>query len=185
MAGYGRPVSQAERAAAAEARQATLDKLHTQLSEGTLALNDPQAWQAWLKFSSQFHRYSTGSTGILERREWWLSGAGGGCVVGPVSAGFGGVSGEVGGAQAEDAGEHGGWDFAAELFGGGEPHAAGFDADASQAGAEVGGVGVGSSVPAGEEPGVGELLGGAAASVLSPGRGGARGPRPGPCRWRG
>ena len=35
MAGYGRPVSQAERAAAAEARQATLDKLHTQLSEGT------------------------------------------------------------------------------------------------------------------------------------------------------
>jgi len=27
MAGYGRPVSQAERAAAAEARQATLDKL--------------------------------------------------------------------------------------------------------------------------------------------------------------
>ena len=65
MAGYGRPVSQAERAAAAEARQATLDKLHTQLSEGTLALNDPQAWQAWLKFSSQFHRYSFGNSLLI------------------------------------------------------------------------------------------------------------------------
>lgn len=56
-----KPVSESERAAAAEARQATLDKLHTQLSDGILALNDPQAWKAWLKFSSQFHRYSFGN----------------------------------------------------------------------------------------------------------------------------
>lgn len=47
MAGYLKPVSESERAAAAEARQATLDKLHTQLSDGILALNDPQAWKAW------------------------------------------------------------------------------------------------------------------------------------------
>ena len=52
MAGYRKTVSEAERAAAAEARQATLDKLHAQLSDGVLALNDPQAWQAWLKFAS-------------------------------------------------------------------------------------------------------------------------------------
>ena len=65
MAGYRRPVSEAERTAAAEARQATLDKLHTQLSDGILALNDPQAWQAWLKFSSQFHRYSFGNSLLI------------------------------------------------------------------------------------------------------------------------
>ena len=65
MAGYRRPVSEAERAAAAEARQATLDKLHAQLSDGILALNDPQAWQAWLKFSSQFHRYSFGNSLLI------------------------------------------------------------------------------------------------------------------------
>ena len=65
MAGYRRPVSDAERAAAAEARQSTLDKLHTQLSDGILALNDPQAWQAWLKFSSQFHSYSFGNSLLI------------------------------------------------------------------------------------------------------------------------
>ena len=51
MAGYRRPVSDAERAAAADSRQATLDQLHGQLSDGVLALNGPQAWQAWLKFA--------------------------------------------------------------------------------------------------------------------------------------
>ncbi|MBB1515647.1 hypothetical protein H5398_06610 [Tessaracoccus sp. MC1679] len=65
MAGYRRPVNDADRAAAAEARQATLDKLHTQLSDGVLALNDPQAWRAWLKFSSQFHRYSFGNSLLI------------------------------------------------------------------------------------------------------------------------
>ena len=65
MTGYRRPVSDADRAAAAEARQATLDKLHSQLSDGILALNDPQAWQAWLKFSSQFHRYSFGNSLLI------------------------------------------------------------------------------------------------------------------------
>ncbi len=65
MAGYRRPVSEEDRAAAAEARQATLDKLHAQLSDGILALNDPQAWQAWLKFSSQFHRYSFGNSLLI------------------------------------------------------------------------------------------------------------------------
>ena len=65
MADYRRPVTDADRAAAAEARQATLDKLHTQLSDGILALNDPQAWQAWLKFSSQFHRYSFGNSMLI------------------------------------------------------------------------------------------------------------------------
>ena len=65
MAGYRRPVSEADRAAAAEARQATLDKLHSQLSDGILALNDPQAWQAWLQFSSQFHRYSFGNSLLI------------------------------------------------------------------------------------------------------------------------
>ena len=65
MVSYHRPVSEADRAAAAEARQATLDKLHTQLSDGILALNDPQAWQAWLKFSSQFHRYSFGNSLLI------------------------------------------------------------------------------------------------------------------------
>ncbi len=64
MAGYRRP-SEAERATATEARQATLDKLHAQLSDGILALNDPQAWQAWLKFSSQFHRYSFGNSLLI------------------------------------------------------------------------------------------------------------------------
>jgi hypothetical protein len=43
MAGYRRPVTEAERAAAAETRQATLDHLHAQLSEGILALHDPKA----------------------------------------------------------------------------------------------------------------------------------------------
>jgi antirestriction protein ArdC len=65
MTGYRRPVGDADRAAAAEARQATLDKLHSQLSDGILALNDPQAWQAWLKFSSQFHRYSFGNSLLI------------------------------------------------------------------------------------------------------------------------
>ena len=65
MAGYKRTVGEAERAAAAEARQATLDKLHTQLSVGILALNDPQAWQDWLQFSSQFHRYSFGNSLLI------------------------------------------------------------------------------------------------------------------------
>ncbi|MFP5415662.1 MAG: hypothetical protein ACLGHZ_02095, partial [Actinomycetes bacterium] len=87
MAGYRRPASEAERAAAAEARQETLDKLHTQLSDGILALNDPQAWQAWLKFSSQFHRYSTGRSGIFEVRECSRSGLSSGGVVGPVASG--------------------------------------------------------------------------------------------------
>ena len=49
MAGYRSPVSGAD-GAAAEARQATLDKLRTRLRDGILALNDPQAWQAWLTF---------------------------------------------------------------------------------------------------------------------------------------
>jgi antirestriction protein ArdC len=65
MAGYHRPVTDADRAAAADARQATLDKLHAQLRDGILALNDPQAWQAWLKFSSQFHRYSFGNSLLI------------------------------------------------------------------------------------------------------------------------
>ncbi len=65
MAGHRRPFSEAEQASAAEARQATLDKLHTQLSDGILALNDPQAWQDWLKFSSQFHRYSFGNSLLI------------------------------------------------------------------------------------------------------------------------
>ena len=65
MTGYRRPVSDADRAAAAEARQATLDKLHSQLSDGVLALNDPQAWQAWLKFASRFHKYSFGNSLLI------------------------------------------------------------------------------------------------------------------------
>ena len=65
MARHQRPVNDSDPAAAAEARQATLDKLHAQLSDGILALNDPQAWQAWLKFSSQFHRYSFGNSLLI------------------------------------------------------------------------------------------------------------------------
>ncbi len=65
MTGYRRPASDADRAAAAEARQATLDKLHAQLSDGVLALNDPQAWQAWLKFASRFHKYSMGNSMLI------------------------------------------------------------------------------------------------------------------------
>lgn len=65
MTGYRRPISDADRAAAAEARQATLDKLHTQLRDGILALNDPQAWQEWLRFSAQFHRYSMGNSMLI------------------------------------------------------------------------------------------------------------------------
>ncbi|MBB1496091.1 hypothetical protein J4N02_03340 [Propioniciclava sp. MC1595] len=65
MAGYRRPESEAERAAAAEARQATLDQLHAQLSDGVLALSDPQAWQAWLKFASRFHKYSFGNSLLI------------------------------------------------------------------------------------------------------------------------
>lgn len=65
MTGYRRPVSGADRAAAAEARQATLDKLYAQLSDGVLALNDPQAWQAWLKFASRFHKYSFGNSLLI------------------------------------------------------------------------------------------------------------------------
>ncbi|WP_454227229.1 ArdC family protein [Propioniciclava flava] len=30
-----------------------------------MALNDPNAWQAWLKFSSQFHRYSFGNSLLI------------------------------------------------------------------------------------------------------------------------
>lgn len=65
MTGYRRHVSDADRAAAAEARQATLDKLHAQLSDGVLALNDPQDWQAWLKFASRFHKYSFGNSLLI------------------------------------------------------------------------------------------------------------------------
>ena len=65
MAGYRRPESEADRAAAADARQATLDKLHAQLSDGVLALNDPQAWQAWLRFASRFHKYSFGNSLLI------------------------------------------------------------------------------------------------------------------------
>ena len=72
MAGYRRPVSEADRAAAAEARQATLDKLHAQLSDGILALNDPwawQAWQAWLTFASRFHKYSFWNSLLIMPRD--------------------------------------------------------------------------------------------------------------------
>ena len=65
MAGYRRPVDEAERTAAAEARQATLEKLHAELRDGVLALNDPQAWQAWLKFASRFHKYSFGNSLLI------------------------------------------------------------------------------------------------------------------------
>ena len=65
MTGYRRPVSDADRAAAAEAREATLDKLHAQLSDGVLALNDPQAWQTWLRFASRFHKYSFGNSLLI------------------------------------------------------------------------------------------------------------------------
>lgn len=65
MAGYRRPVSDGERAAAADARQATLDKLHAQLSDGILALHDPHAWQAWLDFAGRFHRYSFGNSLLI------------------------------------------------------------------------------------------------------------------------
>lgn len=65
MAGYHRAANDVDPLAAAKARQVTLDKLHTQLSDGSLALNDPQAWQAWLKFSSQFHRYSFGNSLLI------------------------------------------------------------------------------------------------------------------------
>ncbi len=64
MTGY-RPVSDADRTAAAESRQATIDKLHAQLSDGVLALNDPQAWQAWLTFASRFHKYSFGNSLLI------------------------------------------------------------------------------------------------------------------------
>lgn len=137
MAGYRRPVSESERAAAEEARRATLDRLHTQLSDGILALNDPQAWRAWLNFSSQFHRYSTGRVGIFEVRECspsGLSGLSGGGVVGPGGSGSAGVLDGGRDADPEDAGEHRWWDLAGELIDGGEAHAAGFDADALQSG---------------------------------------------------
>jgi hypothetical protein len=38
--------------------------------------------------------------------------------------------------EAEDTGEHGGWDLAAELVGGGQAHAARFDSDLLQSAAE-------------------------------------------------
>lgn len=65
MAGYRRPVSEADRAAAADARQATLDKLHAELRDGVLALINPQAWQAWLTFASRFHKYSFGNSLLI------------------------------------------------------------------------------------------------------------------------
>jgi len=40
------------------ARQDTLDQLHTQLTDGILALHDPAAWQNWLQLASRFPRYS-------------------------------------------------------------------------------------------------------------------------------
>lgn len=65
MAGHRRPVNDADRAEAADARQITLDKLHAQLSDGVLALNDPQAWQAWLTFASRFLKYSFGNSLLM------------------------------------------------------------------------------------------------------------------------
>ena len=69
MTGYRRLVSDADRAAAAEARQATLDQLHAQLSAGVLALNNPQAWQAWLQFASRFHKYSFWNSLLIMPRD--------------------------------------------------------------------------------------------------------------------
>jgi len=54
----GRTWSAADRAAAATARTETLDQLHTQLTDGILALHDPAAWQDWLRVASRFPRYS-------------------------------------------------------------------------------------------------------------------------------
>lgn len=52
MAGPHRTMSDAAKAAAAESRQALLEQLHTELTEGFLALYEPHAWQAWLRFAS-------------------------------------------------------------------------------------------------------------------------------------
>ncbi len=68
MAGH-RPWSPADRAAADAARQATLDQLHTQLTDGILALHDPTAWQNWLQVASRFPRYSFRNQILILRQD--------------------------------------------------------------------------------------------------------------------
>jgi hypothetical protein len=116
----------------AEQRNAEREALLATLGERVAALSSSEEWIANLRFMAAFRRYSTGSGGLFEGRECSGSGLSVGGVVGPVSAGLAGCSYNGGGVQAENAGEHCGWDLAAELVGGGQALTSRFDTDASQ-----------------------------------------------------
>jgi len=51
-----------DREEAEAARQATLEKMHTQLAEQVASLASMDAWTSWLTFANSFHKYSFNST---------------------------------------------------------------------------------------------------------------------------
>jgi hypothetical protein len=59
----GRPAY--DRDAAQAARKATLESMHSQLAERIGSLDSLQAWGAWLRFASSFHRYSFNNTVLI------------------------------------------------------------------------------------------------------------------------
>src|SRR5438105_3425826 len=146
----------ADRIALAQAR---IEQAVTEIQSGT-------DWRNYLALQSKLHSYSTGSVELFEVRECPGSGLPIGCVVRPLAAGLGGPSGDGCGVQSEHAGEHGGRDLAAELVGCGQPHATRFYSDLSQSLAKRAGVEVSTGVAAREEPGAGQLLGGAVSSFV-------------------
>ena len=61
----GRGASGYDREAAEVARQATLERMHTQLAEKVGSLASMEAWGSWLRFASGFHRYSFNNTLLI------------------------------------------------------------------------------------------------------------------------
>lgn len=53
-----RQYSEAERAAAEDARRELVEQLHGQLADKITTLTSPEAWVGWLRTAARFHRYS-------------------------------------------------------------------------------------------------------------------------------
>lgn len=60
-----RPMTPAARAAADEARQASLEQMHAELANKVATLTSTEEWTRWLRFASTFHRYSFNNTILI------------------------------------------------------------------------------------------------------------------------
>jgi len=117
------------------ARDAKLDVLHEGLTTAVERLVSGNGWKRALEFAARFRSRSAGRTGVFQPRECSVAGSGlaVGGVVGPLAFRGGGVAVDRCDLEAENAGEHRGWDLSGELFGCGDTVTAGLDADGAPA----------------------------------------------------